>query len=384
MKISGITPRLGSVAEVISTLQPDYPVHCLNRSRLQQAARQFLDDFPGDTLYAVKCNAHPIVLQELNRAGISHYDVASDHEINLVNAYCPGATLYYHHPAKTASSIKWAYDKAHVRYFAVDCIEELKKVLANTGTTAKITVRMAVPQDNSVYDLSTKFGAPPALAKDLIAYAADQGRKVGITFHVGSQCLHPVAYGNAMRIAMYVSQQTGVEFAFLDIGGGFPGYYQTTTAPPWSDYFSAIKAASDDLLAGTSTKLLCEPGRALVYAAGSLLTQVVLRNEDKVYINDGIFGGLAEVYWGGDALHLPVTVHRPGGTVDERLKPLTVYGPTCDGNDVLPYTVNLPVDLQDNDWIEFANVGAYGREMATSYNGLKSEELVIIEDFITA
>lgn len=380
MKITGITPRLGSVYEVITALEPDYPVHCLNRGRLHEAARQFLNGFPGHTLYAVKCNAHPIVLQELHRAGISHFDVASDHEINLVNTYCPGATLYYHHPAKTAKSIKWAYEKAQVRYFAVDSFVELKKVLANTGATAKITVRMAVPQDNSVYDLSSKFGAPPALAKDLIAFASDNGRKVGVTFHVGSQCLHPAAYENAMRIAMYVTQQTGVELSYMDIGGGFPGYYQNTSAPPWSDYFASIQAASDELLAETSTKLLCEPGRALVYASGSLLTQVILRNEEKVYINDGIFGGLAEVYWGKDALSLPITVHRPGGLVSDRLKPLTVYGPTCDGNDVLPYTVNLPIDLQDGDWIEFSNVGAYGREMATSYNGLKSEELVIIED----
>ena len=367
-----------SIDEVITTLQPDYPIHCIRTPILTSAAETFVQGFPGDTMYAVKCNAHPLVLEALHAAGINHFDVASDYEIALVQRHCPGAEIYYHHPAKTAASIRSAYDNAGVRYFAVDCHEELGKVIANTGSDAIITVRMAVPQDKSVYDLSTKFGAQPPLARELIVAAAAGHRSVGVTFHVGSQCLDPSAYERAMEIAASVAKEAGVSLAFMDIGGGFPGYYETTVAPPITTYFERIKTAASKFCNPTDTKVFCEPGRALVYEAASLLTQVILRKDSIVYLNDGIFGGFAEIYWGGEALTLSCRVRRPGGASQQDMKSFTVYGPTCDGNDKLPYKVELPIDLRDGDWIEFNSLGAYGREMATSYNGLRSEELVVV------
>lgn len=372
-------PRFRVIDDVIETLRPDYPIHCIRPTALTYAAKQFVTGFPGDTLYAVKCNAHPIILSKLHAAGIRHYDVASDQEISLVQKYCPGADLYYHHPAKTAASIRSAYDNAQIRHFAVDCREELDKVIANTGPRGAITVRMAVPQDMSVYDLSTKFGAGPALARALIMAVAAEGRTVGVTFHVGSQCLDPAAYERAMRLAADAARDAGVSLAFMDIGGGFPGYYQTTVAPPLAVYFERIRATADEVCKPTGTRVLCEPGRALVYGSSSLLTQVILRKDSIVYLNDGIFGGFSEVYWGGEALTLTCRAFRPGGTIASDLNPFTVYGPTCDGNDRLPYQVSLPVDVRDGDWLEFDSLGAYGREMATTYNGLRSEEVVVID-----
>jgi len=108
MKISNVLPQFCSVQDVISALRPDYPVHCLRSDLVTQAARAFVDGFPGETLFAVKCNAHPQILRLLNAAGIHHFDVASDFEIALVRELCPGATQYYHHPAKTAASIRAA------------------------------------------------------------------------------------------------------------------------------------------------------------------------------------------------------------------------------------------------------------------------------------
>ncbi len=376
--------RFHSVDDVIQTLRPDYPVHCLRPSALTRAAKTFVSGFPGKTLYAVKCNAHPIVLSKLHAAGIHHYDVASDHEISLVQKYCAGAEMYYHHPAKTAMSIRSAYDNAQIRHFAVDCHEELNKVIANTGPRGAIAVRMAVPQDMSVYDLSTKFGAAPALARELIIAAAAQGRTVGVTFHVGSQCLDPSAYERAMRLAADAAREAEVSLAFMDVGGGFPGYYETTVAPPLEVYFQRIQAVADEICKPVGTRVLCEPGRALVYGASSLLTQVILRKDSIIYLNDGIFGGFAEIYWGGEALTVTGRAFRPGGTIAPDLKPFTVYGPTCDGNDRLPYQINLPVDVRDGDWLEFDSLGAYGREMATTYNGLRSEEVVIIDGSIAS
>ena len=377
--VKGEVLHFATIAGLIAGLSPDRPVHCYRSSLLTQAGKAFAEGFPGETMYAVKCNAHPLVLRALFDAGVRSFDVASDHEIALVRQHCPDATLYYHHPAKTPASIRQAYEAHGVRYFVVDCEAELAKVLANTGADAAITVRIAVPQDLSVYDLSTKFGATVAVGKVLMRAAADAGRTVGVSFHVGSQCLHPEAYGRAMRIAATAAQEAGVTLAFMDVGGGFPGYYKTTDALPWDDYFATIRAAADEVCAPTDTRVLCEPGRALVYGAASLLTQVVLRKEATVYLNDGIFGGFAEIYWGGEALVLTPRVHRPGAAVSTETQKFIVYGPTCDGNDKLPYLVDLPVDLTDGDWVEFDQLGAYGREMGTAYNGLRSDTVVTVD-----
>ncbi len=376
MLTSGVVPQFSSVEDVITSLSPDEPVHCVRPSHLHDAAGTFIAGFPGDTLYAVKCNANPYVLQHLFLAGITHFDVASDHEIKLISSRFPSATMYYHHPAKTAQSIKNAYHRYSVRYFAVDCEGELEKVVANTGPDAAITVRISVPQDNSVYDLSTKFGAPAVLARQLMSKAKNLNRDVGVTFHVGSQCLDPIAYKRAMLIAFQIASEAGVILSHMDVGGGFPGYYQSTSAPDWSVYFDTIRATAKDLFKATDTRLQCEPGRALVYGSSSLLTRVILRKENTLYINDGIFGGLAEIYWGGEALALKCRAYRDGRIHSGASHKYVVYGPTCDGNDKLPYLVNLPVDLEDGDWIEFEQLGAYGREMATRYNGLRSEIMV--------
>ncbi|MCW9002426.1 MAG: type III PLP-dependent enzyme, partial [Rhodospirillales bacterium] len=339
---AGPTSRFVSTAALIDALHPDRPVHCFRPAALHDAATAFVDGFPGDTLYAVKCNAHPLVLRGLYDAGIRCFDVASDHEIALIRKHCPEAEQFYHHPAKTPPSIRAAYDDAGVRRFVVDCHEELAKTLAHTGADAAITVRMAVPQDKSVYDLSTKFGAKPDLARALLAAASAAGRTVGVTFHVGSQCLDPFAYERAIRIAADTAAAAGVTLAYMDIGGGFPGYYATTDAPPWGEYFTRIGKVADEVCRPHGTRLLCEPGRALVYGSASLLTRVILRKERIVYLNDGIFGGFAEIYWGGQALVLTCRVHRPGGTPAAETAPFTIYGPTCDSTDKFPEKVWLP------------------------------------------
>lgn len=379
--MSEAIPVFGRTEDMITALHPAFPVHCLRPDQLTDAAKTFVDGFPGDTLYAVKCNAHPLVLEQLYAAGIRHFDVASDHEIALVRRHCPEGILYYHHPAKTALSTANAYKHSGIRRFAVDCTPELTKVLANTGTDAAITVRMAVPQDDAVYDLSTKFGASFDDAVTLLAEAARCGREVGVTFHVGSQCLHPKAYETALELTAKAEEQAGVKLTYIDVGGGFPGYYRTTEAPPLTAYFERIAKATQRLFPADPPRILCEPGRALVYKAASLVTRVILRKESTVYLNDGIFGGFAEIYWGKDALVLECKVHRPRNKrrPAKETKPFIVYGPTCDGNDRLPYKVDLPTDIAEDDWIEFNNLGAYGREMSTAYNGMKSDRLVVLD-----
>lgn len=372
--------RFPSVAALIENSDGERPVQCIRPEGLRAAAKAFLTGFPGETLFAVKCNAHPAVLGTLADAGIHCWDVASEPEIASAHAASPDGTLFFHHPVKTPRAIRNAYENWGVQHYTVDCADELAKVLANTGADAFATVRLSVPQDNAVYDLSTKFGTTVERATQLLASAHAAGRKVGVSFHVGSQCLSPESYSKGMRMALDAGKAAGVHLSHINVGGGFPGYYATTACPPWEDYFAHITDKAKELDISSETRLMCEPGRALVYNAGSLLTRVLLRKDDCLYLNDGIFGGFAEIYWGGAALTLRHTVHGHKGGAGGETKPFLVYGPTCDGNDKLPYKVDLPVGITDGDWIEFHQLGAYGREMSTTYNGLGARRIVVIDE----
>jgi ornithine decarboxylase len=372
--------RYRSVAAFVAAESPEVPVHLLRPHRLAQAARDFVSGFPGDTLFAVKCNAHPLVLQTLRAEGIRHFDVASPMEIRRVAETVPDGTMFYHHPAKTPGQIRLAWDLG-VRHYAVDCIAELEKVAALTGAGMVPMVRLAIPKGSgAVYDLSTKFGAPPEAFVETLRRAQAMGLAPGVTFHVGSQCLDPEAFRLGIRLASGLIDEAGVAIGLMDIGGGFPAYYRSTAAPPLGAFFAVIEAAGREFAEPRGIRLACEPGRALAAEGGSLLTRVILRKPDAVYLNDGIFGGLTEVYWGKDDLSLPFRVVSPQGTLRKgALHPVTAYGPTCDGNDKLPWPLVLPDDTSDGDYIEFNLIGAYGREMAASYNGMRSEEVAVID-----
>ncbi len=375
-----MTDQYPTVADFIQAERPEVPVHLLRPRRLEAMAREFVAGFPGDTLYAVKCNAHPLVLWTMRRAGIRHFDVASPMEIGRVVECVPDGTMFYHHPAKTPGQVRLAWE-CGVRFFAVDCVAELEKVAALTDSTLRPVVRLAIPKGSgAVYDLSTKFGAAPEVFEATLRRAKEMGLAPAVTFHVGSQCLDPQAFRLGMEMACAAMDRTGIAIDWMDIGGGFPAYYRLTRAPPLAAYFQVIEKAHRELTAPRGIRLACEPGRALMAEGGSLLVRVNLRKPESIYLNDGIFGGLTETYWGKDQLSLPFRLLDCHG----RLKNgpagnFTAFGPTCDGNDKLPWPLDLPDDVAEGDYLEFNLIGAYGREMAARYNGMHSDRVAVID-----
>ncbi|NIP88935.1 MAG: type III PLP-dependent enzyme [Gammaproteobacteria bacterium] len=364
---------------VAEALTPSYPVYCLAPRVLEASARRFLEDFPGRVLYAVKCNPHPRVLQALYDAGIHHFDTASLPEIAQVREAFRNASAYFMHPVKSRAVIAMAYRAYGVKCFVVDHPAELAKVLdATGGEGVAIVVRLKTPEVEALYNLSAKFGAEPALAAELLRQVQDEGLRPGLSFHVGSQCLSPDAYAQALAITGEVIKKAGVEPHILDVGGGFPIAYPGQKAPPIEDYVQAIKKGIEGLGLRNDCVLMCEPGRAIVANGCSLLVQVLLRKEDEIYINDGIYGSLSEMVVA--RMRLPVRLIRLGGEPSAEMREFTVYGPTCDSVDVLPSTFRLPADVREDDWIEIGQIGAYSNAVATRFNGFFADTFVEVEN----
>ncbi len=376
-------PNKGShftdVRSVIQSLKPGYPVYCFRPKELEKTARWFLDTFPGRVLYAVKCNPHPMVLQALYDAGIRHFDTASLTEIATIREMFSDVDTYYMHPVKTRASILTARDVYRVDHWVIDHEKELEKLIevAGGGDGQVVLVRVRTRSFGAAFELSDKFGAPTGQAASLLDKVAEAGFQPGLAFHVGSQMRNPESFRDAISTIGGVLEATNTHIHYLDIGGGFPVPYMGEDIPVLDDFMETIKAALKTVNLRKDCVLMCEPGRALVGTGCSLLTQVQLRKEDTLYLNDGVFHSMSEQREG---FRMPVRTHRLSGDMASETGSFTIFGPTCDNNDVLPYKIDLPADIEEGDWIEFGQMGAYSNAMATQFNGFFPETYVTVDE----
>lgn len=371
--------------DLVRERSPERPVAFARPDAVAVAARWFQDSFKGDVFYAVKANPSPWVIETLVQSGVNSFDVASIPEIELVAAHAPGARMAFMHPVKSRKAIADAYHRFGVKTFALDTHEELAKILEATDGAEDLTliVRLAVVAEGASYSLSGKFGVDlheaPALL--LAARRATQG-KMGVSFHVGSQCMRPTAYQAAMAQAQRAIVRAGVMVDVVDVGGGFPSVYPGMVPPDMSDYVDSVHRGFAEMSVHEETELWCEPGRALVAEASSILTKVELRKGEALYLNDGSYGSLfdaAHVKW-----PFPVKLYRGEGDaaheVEGPLKPFRFYGPTCDSLDHMPGPFWLPEDIREGDYVEIGMLGAYGVAMNTRFNGFGDAETAVVGD----
>ncbi|MGD9537916.1 MAG: type III PLP-dependent enzyme [Alphaproteobacteria bacterium] len=372
-----------STEEMIAALRPSYPVYCVRPSVLRSAAAAFCAGFPGDVLYAVKCNPHPLILKSIHAGGVHHFDTASLSEVALVHEMFPDARLYFNHPIKVRPHIRMAYTVYGVRHYVIDHDSELDKVRQETGDAKDTTilVRMATPAAGAAFHLSAKFGAPPDRCVELLQAVRDAGLTPALAFHVGSQCINPQAYTMALRVVRDVLNTAQVELAALDVGGGFPAAYTDTRIPPLSKFFTAIKRGLKELNLPKSCAILAEPGRALVADGVSLVVQVLQRKEERLYINDGVYHSLSETVSGGIRLP-PRLIRLDGQPPSNEMADYTLYGPTCDSTDVLPHPYALPADVREGDWIELGRAGAYSSALVSHFNGFHPETFIVIDESV--
>ena len=378
-------PRFASAQKVIESLRPSEPLYLVHPARFADAAKQFLDRFPGDTLYAVKANPHPLALQNLWDAGVRHFDTASLGEIELVKSVLPDAICHFMAPVRLAGQARAAFQKHGVTDFVVDSESELEKLLAETGGGKKLRVfvRLVAALGGALLEMSSKYGLGPASAAKLLKKVQASGVQPCLTFHVGSQCLSPFSYAQAVEIAQRCITQSGVEIAALDVGGGFPAHYAGQEPPPWHWYFDMIREAVSTLNR-PNLNLMCEPGRALVTQGLSLVTQLVLRRDDRLYLNDGIYGSFDEQRFASFIEDYPataITLDAKGKAkaVTGEKRPFRVFGPTCDSADVLPRPQMLPEGIANGDFILFEGMGAYTISSRSPFNGYYPDTFAIVD-----
>jgi ornithine decarboxylase len=374
--------RLPTVDQIVAADRPEEPMHCLRTSVIAETARDFTRAFPGDVLYAVKCNPDPAVLRALHTGAVRHFDCASLPEVRLVRSMFADAHIHFMHPVKARSAIREAWAQHGVRDFVVDGADELVKVRDEISATGEpgalgLIVRLALPKGEAKLDLSGKFGATADAAAALLRNARTCVATVGVSFHVGSQCLDPLAWRDALVLCGEVIRNAGVAVDVIDVGGGFPVAYPEQEPPPLGAFFAEIEASFEQL-GLPRTRLWAEPGRALVPAGTSVVLQVHARRGEALYVNDGVYGSLADA--GALGFRYPVRLIRPDRDAMRETIGFSLFGPTCDSADAMRGPFYLPADTKEGDWIEIGQLGAYGACLRTAFNGFDRARIVEVDD----
>ena len=347
---------------------------------IRDTFQRFNAAFPGAAIdYAMKANANPQIIQTLVDLGAG-MEIASLAELDRVlNAGARGDAIICSNPIKNPVFLA-RMREAGVYAVVVDSTFEVEKV-AQYMPGSRVYVRLSVDNTGSVLPLAGKFGVDGATALDLFDMARDLGlQPIGLSFHVGSQCLKVDNWANAIQACGDVWQKAserGHDLFFLDIGGGYPaGHYHTEAIPTIEEIgASVMQAVRDFIPAADNFMLILEPGRGMVGESGKLVSTVVGKaqrgDQMWVYLDVGVFNGLMETYEG-----FPPVVDLVSDCASHRaLRTYTLAGPSCDSCDVIARNIELP-EIHIGERLLFHDTGAYTNEYAAPFNGFPIPEVI--------
>ena len=372
--------KFKDVNEVVNVLKPDYPVYCIRTESIKKSTKFFKDNFPGKVLYAVKTNPNEKVIKQIVSSGIEDFDVASLNEIQLIKKLKSSANLYFMHTIKSKESISSAYYDYGVKNFALDSKDELRKILeaTNQAKDLNLYLRIAISNEHAEIDLSRKFGASSPEALGLMRLCKQYSKKLGISFHVGSQCMHKISYSKGIQEIGNIIKKTKIIPDVINVGGGFPSIYPDLNPEPLNNYLNEIKKSLENLKLSKIPEIICEPGRAIVAESGSTIVKVILRKKQSLYLNDGTYGSLFDA--GVPNFVLPTRMITAGRVHSKKLTSFNFFGPTCDSLDFMKGPFLLPNNIKEGDYIELGQLGAYGITFRTKFNGFYSDTIVEVGD----
>jgi ornithine decarboxylase len=359
------------------------PLFVIDHDALRKAYRQFRRHLPRiQVYYAMKANPDPEIVRTLFKEGAS-FDVASMPEFMVVYENIrkmPAKErqqwiwdkIIYANPTKPTDTLEELNKyKPLVTFDNLEEVHKIKKHAPNAG----LVLRLKVPNTGAMVELSSKFGASPGEAVDLILEADKLGLTVeGISFHVGSQTTNFENYVQALSLSANVFKEARdrgyTKMNLLDIGGGFPAPYDDSVKP-FTELAKVVNTELDRLFP-KDVQIIAEPGRFLAAVCGtsvaSVIGKAVRDGKTCYYINDGVYHTYSGVIF--DHCKYPVKAFKKGPT-----SICSVFGPTCDALDVVSMAENLPV-LERGDFVYSVNIGAYSHASATYFNGFPPAKVV--------
>lgn len=315
------------------------------------------------------------------------FDCASKAEIDYaLAAGADPSRIIYAHPCKTKSYLRYASQNG-VKQMTFDNSDELYKI-KNVCADAELFLRILTDDSASLCRLSMKFGASLTATMSLLELARELDLNVvGVSFHVGSGAEDPKSFSSAVQDARFVfdqASQVGYDLKVLDVGGGF--------SDESFEYFAAALSDALDEYFPPHIRVIAEPGRYYVASAFTLAANVIARRDVSpsvsdsdsgtgpsetymIYLNDGVYGNFSNIVF--DHQHPVAQILTKDEFSSSAPVEYSIWGPTCDGIDVIAERITLDGLLGVGNWLYFENMGAYTQCSATRFNGFTDKHEVI-------
>lgn len=331
--------------------------------------------------YAVKCNNDDVIVGALAHLGTG-FDCASQGEIEQITSMgVDPSRVIYANPCKAETHIEAARDM-DVKTMTFDNMDELDKIKA-ICPDAKLLLRLLPNDEHSLCRLGEKYGADIDTVPRLLRRCAELSLDVrGFSYHVGSGCYSSDAFTDALdlsRAAFDIAANQGLSVDMLDIGGGFPGEAEDDVqeGKPHFDAIAAKISTKLDALFPESTgvQVIGEPGRYYAHSSCTLASRIIARRvtSDEApimyYISDGVYGAFNSIMY-DHAAPEPCVLDGSALRKETRLRPSSVWGPTCDGLDCVNRDIKLP-EMQVGDELYYPNMGAYTISAGSRFNGFE-------------
>jgi ornithine decarboxylase len=354
-----------------------YIIHINNIINSYKTWKQMLPDI--EPYYAVKCNSNPVLLKVLFLLGCN-FDCASENEIkNILKITGDPTRIIFANPCKIKSHLEYA-NKNNVSLMTFDCEEELYKI-KDWYPSAKLIIRIAVDDSNSLCKFSSKFGCTIKDVGYLLELTKQLGLFVeGVSFHVGSGCMSQNSFYEAIRDCKQVfniAKQLDLELKIVDIGGGFPGNNKKIH---FKDIVISIRNGINDFffeeVYNKQIKFIAEPGRYFAQNSHTLILCITGKKsiQDETgekrfvyYLNDGLYNSFNCIIFDHATFDIIPLVPREEG----RMYKSKLFGPTCDSMDLIKENILLH-EYFIGDYFYVKDFGAYTVSPSSGFNGFST------------
>jgi diaminopimelate decarboxylase len=373
----------------------DTPLYVISEKRVRDNYNRLYNALSSNyqqvrIYYAAKANSNLSVLEILGAEG-AYVDAVSTGEVALaLKAGFPAERIMFTGTNVRNDELKFLVDSnVTINVDSLSQLDRLLRITVPNLLSVRVNPEIGAGHHSHVITAGkqSKFGVWEEDALKAYSTAKKAGvEHFGIHMHVGSGILdvdpYVLALENLLSIAKRVHEQVGVDFEFIDVGGGLGVPYKPEDKELDLELFSDIVLALFKRRIaeyGFGRPIFCvEPGRYLVCDASVLLTAVntVKTTPFKKFVGvDAGFNTLVRPAMYGS--YHPVVVANKLNSPEEEV--VDVVGPICESGDVLARDRLLP-KIAEGDLLAVLNAGAYGFAMSSQYNARPRAAEVLVKN----
>ncbi len=367
------------------------PFHIYDEFGIRQTASRLNNAFHGiegfKEFFAVKALPNPKILQIMREMGFG-FDCSSIAELTLARqAGCLGEEIMFT-SNNTSSADFLAAQNQEGSLLNLDDITLIDKVPQMPEVICFRYNPGPRRSGNSIIGnpVEAKYGVAHHQLLDAYKKAIERGAKYfGLhTMLASNELNYKYMVQTAqmlLDVAVWVTDELGIKFDFINIGGGLGIPYRPEDTPfnlesmaeEITSQFNAFGNAN-----GYAPKLYMESGRYMTGPHGALVVQAINRKEIyRTYIGvDASMSALMRPAMYGAYHHIDVLGKQSG----DKDVPVDVVGSLCENNDKFAIQRQLP-SIDEGDLLIIHDTGAHGHAMGFNYNGkLRPKELLLRSD----